>query len=67
MENSLAKKSSLGEKAKDCIFCDRINAGTSILFETDNFYVKVGYGISAAGHIMIVSKNHYKCLAEVPK
>ena len=50
---------------KNCYFCsyhkkDERKLG-NILYETKNFYLKLGYGIITAGHIMIVSKQHLPC------
>lgn len=49
-----------------CIFCDRGKIKEDVLYETANFFVKVGIGIITAGHVMIVSKQHYLCYAEMP-
>lgn len=51
----------------DCIFCNWDKIKDDILFETAHFRVKVGIGIVTAGHVMIVSKQHYRCYAEMPK
>ena len=49
-----------------CVFCDYDRIKEDILWETENFYVKVGVGILAPGHIMIVSKKHLSCFGEIP-
>ena len=36
-----------------------------ILLESDNFFVKVGVGILAPGHVMIIPKEHISCYAEL--
>lgn len=47
-----------------CIFCsDETNDRN--LYETKNFFVKVGKGIIAAGHVMIIPKHHYKAIGEI--
>lgn len=55
------------ERSNDgCVFCDRDLFNDRIIAETDNFYVIVGIGIVAPGHVMIVTKKHYKCFGELP-
>lgn len=51
---------------EDCIFCDREKILEDILCETDNFFVKVGFGLIAPGHIMIITKDHYLCYGDLP-
>ena len=50
----------------DCIFCDYDIIKDDIIYETDNFFVKVGFGLVTAGHVMIVSKLHVRCYGELP-
>jgi diadenosine tetraphosphate (Ap4A) HIT family hydrolase len=50
-----------------CIFCNYDSIKEDILWESDNFFVKVGVGILAPGHVMIISKKHLSCLGELPK
>jgi len=38
-----------------------------ILWESDNFFVKVGVGILAPGHVMLISKEHISCFGELPE
>tara|TARA_Y100000310_G_scaffold345796_1_gene470067 strand:+ start:3420 stop:4037 length:618 start_codon:yes stop_codon:yes gene_type:complete len=52
---------------KKCIFCDYDLIKNDILLESDNFFVKVGVGILAPGHVMIVTKKHISCFGELPK
>lgn len=52
---------------KTCIFCNYDLIKDDILWESDNFFVKVGVGILAPGHIMILPKKHMSCFAELPK
>jgi diadenosine tetraphosphate (Ap4A) HIT family hydrolase len=47
-----------------CIFCDIDFA--DIISSYPNFYVKVGKAISTAGHVLIIPKKHFSCLAELP-
>ena len=47
----------------DCIFCQNVSDG--ILFETNNFYIRVGKAIITPGHIMITPKNHYLAMGEI--
>ena len=47
-----------------CIFCsDETNDRN--LYETKNFFVKVGKGIITAGHVMIIPKHHYKAIGAI--
>lgn len=50
-----------------CIFCNYELMRGDILWESENFFVKVGVGILGPGHIMIVTKKHITCFAELPK
>ena len=50
----------------NCLFCERSKIEEDILWESDNFYVKVGVGILAPGHIMLISKEHLSCFGELP-
>lgn len=52
---------------KNCLFCQRKKIGKDILAESSNWIIKVGVGIATAGHIMIISKKHFSCLADLPK
>lgn len=47
-----------------CIFCSN-ETNDRNLYETKNFFVKVGKGIITSGHIMIIPKYHYKAIAEI--
>lgn len=47
-----------------CIFCSN-ETNDRNLYETKNFFVKVGKGIITPGHIMIIPKYHYKAIAEI--
>ena len=48
----------------DCIFCNRGKIKDDILLETKNFFVKVGIGIIAPGHVMLITKKHFKCFGK---
>ena len=50
---------------KDCLFCQTHKIKQDILWESENFFVKVGVGILAPGHVMIISKRHLSCFAEL--
>ena len=50
---------------KNCIFCDREKIKDDIIYETENFFVKIGLGIVAPGHVMTITKNHYTCFAAI--
>ena len=45
----------------DCIFC---NKKENIVFNTNNFYVKIGKGIICEGHCMIIPNKHCTCIAD---
>ncbi|MDR0423607.1 MAG: HIT family protein [Rickettsiales bacterium] len=47
-----------------CIFCN-LKKEDGILYETDNFYIKVGIGIVTAGHVMLIPKKHIKAMGEL--
>jgi len=49
-----------------CVFCDRELDKSDTLFETENFFVKVGLGIAAPGHVMLIPKGHCDCYADMP-
>jgi len=49
-----------------CIFCKYDSIKEDILWESDNFFVKVGVGLLAPGHVMIIPKEHISCFAELP-
>ncbi len=51
---------------KPCIFCQQENIKDEILWESENFFVKVGIGLLAPGHVMIISKRHFRCFGELP-
>ena len=50
----------------DCIFCDKELVLEDRLGETDNFFVRVGKGLLAPGHVMIITKDHYPCYGDLP-
>jgi len=50
-----------------CIFCNYDSIKEDILWESDNSFVKVGVGILAPGHVMIIPKKHISCFGELPK
>jgi diadenosine tetraphosphate (Ap4A) HIT family hydrolase len=50
-----------------CVFCNYNLIKENILWESDNFFVKVGVGIFAPGHVMITAKEHISCFGELPK
>ena len=53
-------------KEEKCIFCNYELIKDDILFNSNNFFVKVGVGILAPGHIMLITKSHIKCFAQLP-
>jgi len=51
----------------NCLFCERSKIEKDILWESDNFFVKVGVGILAPGHILLITKHHIRCFGELDK
>lgn len=51
----------------NCLFCleREVHWGQNI-YETENFKLRIGIGIIAPGHCMIVTKKHYPCMAAIP-
>ena len=50
----------------ECLFCQTDKIKSDILLESENFFVKVGIGILAPGHVMIIPKKHLSCFGELP-
>jgi histidine triad (HIT) family protein len=49
----------------DCVFCNlKLNKG-EIIFETENFFVNIGLGLAAPGHVMLIPKKHFACCADI--
>ena len=48
-----------------CLFCQTKKIKQDILWNSKDFYVKVGVGILAPGHVMLIPKKHVRCLAEL--
>lgn len=51
---------------KECLFCNLDKIKDDILWSSENFYVKVGVGILAPGHVMLLPKIHIACFAQLP-
>lgn len=51
---------------KECVFCEYDSIKDDILWESENFFVKVGVGILSPGHVMLITKRHFICFAELP-
>lgn len=49
---------------KNCIFCQDTK---NIVYESDNFYIKIGIGIICAGHCLLISKQHLTCMGDMHK
>ena len=49
-----------------CLFCQLEEIRADILLESENFFVKVGIWILAPGHVMVITKEHMPCFAELP-
>ena len=49
-----------------CAFCDYDQIKEDILWESENFFVKVGKGILTPGHVLLISKKHFSCFGEMP-
>src|SRR3989338_4459485 len=54
------------EQEAGCVFCDRERILDDILCESENFFVKVGIGLAAPGHVLLIPKEHYRCYADIP-
>ncbi len=51
----------------ECIFCETAKKkNESLLYETKNFYVVLPLGLIAPGHLLLISKEHYKAFGEMP-
>ncbi len=66
MGNSIPQTDDFEHSTDSCVFCNLKEMKGEILLETENFLVGVGIGIITAGHMMIITKKHFKCLAELP-
>jgi len=51
---------------ESCIFCDKEKIKADIVHETENFHVKVGFGLYAPGQVMLIPKAHYGCFGDIP-
>ncbi len=51
---------------EECKFCNNSLMMDDVLWESDNFFVKVGIGILAPGHVMLITKKHLSCFGELP-
>jgi len=45
----------------NCVFCNYENIKGDVLEESGNFFIKVGKGILAPGHVMVITKKHEPC------
>lgn len=52
---------------KYCLFCQLNKIKEDIIWESKNFFVKVGVGVLAPGHVMLLPKKHIGCFAELPE
>jgi len=50
----------------DDIFCRRSEKEEDVLWESNSFYVMLGVGLFAHGHVMIIPKDHYDAYGELP-
>lgn len=55
------------EKIKNCVFCNRESDKGKTLYETENFFINMGIGLAAPGHVMLIPKCHYACCADIPE
>ncbi|MEK6932608.1 MAG: HIT domain-containing protein [Nanoarchaeota archaeon] len=49
-----------------CVFCDEEKYKEDIISNGNNFFIKVGFGLMAPGHVLLVSKEHYRCFGDLP-
>jgi diadenosine tetraphosphate (Ap4A) HIT family hydrolase len=54
------------KKMEKCVFCDKNKDPQDTIFETENFFVKIGLGLAAPGHVMLIPKDHFLCYADMP-
>ena len=47
------------------IFCDREKIKSDILAETDNWMVKVGFGLVTPGHVIAIPRQHFDCFVDI--
>jgi diadenosine tetraphosphate (Ap4A) HIT family hydrolase len=50
-----------------CIFCDNEKIKKDILIDYKDFFLKVGIGILAPGHVMLITKKHMGCFGNLSK
>jgi len=55
------------ESMTNCVFCERDNINSDIIYNSKNFFVKVGFALYSPGQVMLIPKNHYKCFGEIPE
>lgn len=48
-----------------CVFCNQKEIAEDIVHETENFWVKVGFGLVTPGHVMVIPKKHFDCFAQL--
>lgn len=51
---------------ENCIFCNQALVPEDTIFRTQNFFVKIGLGLAAPGHVMVISEKHFICFADLP-
>lgn len=52
---------------ENCVFCERkLNKG-DVIYESQNFFINIGIGIAAPGHIMLIPKEHFDCCGVMPQ
>jgi histidine triad (HIT) family protein len=51
----------------DCVFCDKERIKDDIIYESNNFFVKVGIGLASPGHVMLIPKKHYIGFVYMPE
>ncbi|MDO8510703.1 MAG: HIT domain-containing protein [Nanoarchaeota archaeon] len=49
------------------VFCQYHKIKEDVIYQTNNFFVKVGFGLIAPGQVMIIPTAHYDSLADLPK
>ena len=56
-------------KNSDCIFCKIANGeiSTTAIYEDDDFKVFMDAGPATLGHVLVVPKDHYKNIFEMPE
>ena len=48
------------------IFCQYDKIKEDVIYRSNHFFVKIGFGLVAAGQVMLIPLEHYDSFAELP-